>query len=135
MVGWYPIYFRHGLSGLVDLTMTVVESRCFGKGQYTDSEDSGRNEGESEGDLPRCCFSGLMAFCSVVEDCGQEDTECDEELVGGDQSSADVSRCGLRLSVVSRAHLWFGDRYTWYMGTSKLSAPTPRPATNLPIMT
>lgn len=135
MVGWYPIYFRHGCGGLVDLTMTVVEPRCFGKAQDTYREDSGRYEGETEGDLPGCGFTGLVAFRSVIEDCGQEDSECDEELVGGNQGSADMSRCCLRLYLSVMDICCSCEDRTWYMGTSRLSAPTPRPATNLPIMT
>jgi hypothetical protein len=83
MVGWYAVYPRHGRGSLIDLTVAVVESRCFGEAQDANGEDSGGYEGETQGDLPGCGFTRLVAFGSVIENCGEEDTECDEELVGG----------------------------------------------------
>ncbi len=50
--------------------MTVVEARCFRECQDTDGEDSGRYEGETEGDLPGGSFPRLVPFRSVVEDGG-----------------------------------------------------------------
>lgn len=104
MIGWHAVYLGHGLGGLVNFSMTIVESRGFGKGQYTNGEDSGRYKGESKGDLPGRGFTRLVALRSVVEDGGEEDAERDEELVGGNQSSTNMSRCCLRLAPVSSGY-------------------------------
>jgi hypothetical protein len=102
VVLWHAIYIHHRLGRLVNFALAEVESRRFGEEHDAHGEDDSPYKCESHSDLPRGGFAGLVAFGSIVEDCGEEDAESDHELVCRDQGAANVTGCSFGLIKVTQ---------------------------------
>lgn len=63
--------------------------------EHTQGHNGGGNEADAHGDAPGS--GGLDALGAIVDAVGDKDTEGDEELVGGDESTTDLAGSGLGL--------------------------------------
>jgi hypothetical protein len=81
--------------GLVDFSVSVVPTGTLGEEGHAPAEDDGPEVRDAHGDAPGAGVgAGLGAEIDAV---GDEDAQRDEELVGADQRSANVSGAGLAL--------------------------------------
>lgn len=83
------------LSGLGLSTTAVLPAGRLTHGQHTGAHDSGGDETDAHGDPPRALR--LDGLGTVVDAVGDEDTEGDEQLVGGDESTTCLAGSGLGL--------------------------------------
>lgn len=84
-----------GLGGLGLSTTAVLPAGRLAHDQHAGAHDSGGDETDAHGDAPRAL--GLDGLGAVVDTVGDEDTEGDEQLVGGDESTTGLAGRGLGL--------------------------------------
>lgn len=85
-----------GLGGLGLSTTAVLPAGGLTHGQHAGAHDSRGDETDAHGDAPRAL--GLNSLSTVVDTVCDEDTEGDEQLVGGDESTTGLA--GRRLGLV-----------------------------------
>lgn len=80
-----------GAGGLVEFALLDEESRGLGKEEETGSEDDSPEQLDCDGDSVRAAVVSVLG--GVVDSRRQEQADGDAELVAGDESSTDLSRC------------------------------------------
>ena len=91
----HTVQLGHGAPGAVDLTVTVLEARGFGEEGHAAAQDQGEDDGQAERDAP--LGGAIHALGSQVDQVGDEDTQCHEQLVAADHGTTDVTRGTLTL--------------------------------------
>ena len=76
-------------TGLINTTLTEVETRRFGEEQHATTQGQSKDKGQAQGDTP---LSGALDMLGTqVEEVGQEDTKGDKQLVATDDGTTDVT--------------------------------------------
>ena len=76
-------------TGLINTTLTEVETRRFGEEQHATTQGQSKDKGQAQGDTP---LSGVLDMLGTqVEEVGQEDTKGDKQLVATDNGTTDVT--------------------------------------------
>src|SRR5687768_13997172 len=122
---------------MLGLAMAEFETWGLREEKNADAENDSPDPAETDDNAPGGGGVGLVGDSAVVEAGGEEDAHCDEELVGAKECQ---SLCHFFYEGVLSTHQTIAPRIhggavsAWYMGTNNDKAPTPSPATNLPIM-
>ena len=95
VVHFHTTETSEGLGGVLVAILLDQEARGFGEDQHADNEDDG--PGELDGDGDTVAAGVLAVLCRVVDDGGQEETDCDGELIGADDCTTDPFGRGLGL--------------------------------------
>lgn len=71
--------FSDVLAGFIDVTISEIESWSLGEEEDAKSQDQGPGETDADRDTPG---SGVGdGLCAEVDEVGEENTDCDKELV------------------------------------------------------
>jgi hypothetical protein len=95
VVHFHTTETSEGLSGFFVAVLLDQEARGFGEDQHADNEDD--SPGELDGDGDTVATGVVTVLGGVVDDGGEEETDCDGELVCADDCTTDPFGRGLRL--------------------------------------
>ena len=91
MVRRGTIDFLHGCFGFLSAPLAVDVARSFWEEQDSAPKDRNPDEANADRQTPGNWTAALMLVGAEIDARGQEDTEGDEELVGADQSTTNVT--------------------------------------------
>lgn len=108
---------HHRLLCLLRPTHAIVVARGIWEEKDASTENSSEYPANGDDDTPGAGVAALVLIGAEVEAGREEDTESDEELVGGNQGAADPGWCGLSYGVSVVNARFVGSRRTRYLDT------------------